>query len=137
MVEGLRYDLAFDLGDRILRVQCKWARLIDGAVEVRGQTCRHSPVQGYVRTTYAASDVDLVAAYCSELDRVYAIPIAEFEGRRLLRLRATRARNNQSRFVHSASEYELGAIAQLGERRHGMAEVVGSSPTSSTPPEAV
>ena len=25
-----------------------------------------------------------------------------------------------------------GAIAQLGERRHGMAEVVGSSPTSST-----
>ena len=27
---------------------------------------------------------------------------------------------------------ELGAIAQLGERRHGMAEVVGSIPTSST-----
>jgi hypothetical protein len=26
---------------------------------------------------------------------------------------------------------ELGAIAQLGERRHGMAEVVGSIPTSS------
>ena len=27
----------------------------------------------------------------------------------------------------------LGAIAQLEERRHGMAEAVGSSPTSSTP----
>ncbi len=26
----------------------------------------------------------------------------------------------------------LGAIAQLGERRHGMAEVEGSSPSSST-----
>jgi hypothetical protein len=26
----------------------------------------------------------------------------------------------------------LGAIAQLGERRHGMAKAVGSSPTSST-----
>jgi prevent-host-death family protein len=31
-----------------------------------------------------------------------------------------------------ASEYELGAVAQLGERCHGMAEVTGSSPVSST-----
>ena len=30
-----------------------------------------------------------------------------------------------------AADYTLGAIAQLGERRHGMAEAVGSSPTSS------
>jgi hypothetical protein len=30
-----------------------------------------------------------------------------------------------------AAQYELGAIAQLGERRHGMAEVEGSSPSSS------
>ncbi len=29
-----------------------------------------------------------------------------------------------------------GAVAQLGERRHGMAEVRGSSPLSSTPPGA-
>jgi hypothetical protein len=29
----------------------------------------------------------------------------------------------------------LGAIAQLGERRHGMAEVEGSSPSSSIVPD--
>ena len=131
LADGLRYDLGFDVGERIIRVQCKWAPLVDGAVEVRGQTCRHSPVRGYVRTTYVAGDVDLVAAYCAELDSVYAIPITEFEGRRLLRLRVKRARNNQSRLVHCASDYELGAIAQLGERLHGMQEVAGSSPASS------
>ncbi len=29
--------------------------------------------------------------------------------------------------------YSLGAVAQLGERLHGMQEVVGSSPIGSTP----
>jgi hypothetical protein len=46
-----------------------------------------------------------------------------------------RARNNQRACINLADEFAFdGAIAQLGERRHGMAEVVGSSPTSSTPP---
>jgi hypothetical protein len=30
-----------------------------------------------------------------------------------------------------AADYRLGAIAQLGERLHGMQEVAGSSPASS------
>jgi hypothetical protein len=32
VAEHVRYDLAFDLGDQIVRVQCKWARLEGGAV---------------------------------------------------------------------------------------------------------
>ena len=33
IVEHARYDLAFEIGDRILRVQCKWGGLRDdGAV---------------------------------------------------------------------------------------------------------
>ena len=34
-----------------------------------------------------------------------------------------------------AADYRLGAVAQLGERRHGMAEVRGSIPLSSTSPD--
>ena len=34
--------------------------------------------------------------------------------------------------IHWAADFELGAIAQLGERRAGSAKAVGSSPTSST-----
>jgi hypothetical protein len=32
-----------------------------------------------------------------------------------------------------ADRYQLGAVAQLGERRSGRPKVVGSSPISSTP----
>jgi hypothetical protein len=136
MTEGLRYDLAFDLGNGPVRVQCKWAALGDGIVRINTRTSRHSPVRGYVRTTYTAGEVDVVAGYCAELDRVYVLPPAVFDGQTMVSLRLEPTRNNQSRLVHWAAQYELGAIAQLGERLHGMQEVAGSSPASSTPPKA-
>src|SRR5918998_2027150 len=44
---------------------------------------------------------------------------------------AETAMNNQEVAVKYAVPYELGAIAQLGERRAGSAKVEGSSPSSS------
>ena len=73
-----------------------------------------------------------MAAYCQELKRCYWLPIDVVAGRRGFFLRLTPAANNQRAAINYAADYELGAIAQLGERCHGMAEVVGSSPTSST-----
>lgn len=136
LTEGKRYDLIFDIGGDLLRVQCKWARVVDGAVEMRGGTCRHSPVHGYIRGTYGIDEIDLLVAYCDELKRVYALPARLIAGRSLIRLRVSPARNNQKRLVHLAAQYELGAVAQLGERRHGMAEAAGSSPASSITPKA-
>ena len=136
MTEGHRYDLAFDLGGPILRVQCKWAPLVNGIVRVHTRTSRHTPGRGYVRTTYSASEVDAVAGYCRDLDKVYLLPAAIFEGQTMVSLRLEPTRNNQSRLVHWAAQYELGAIAQLGERLRGTQEVAGSSPASSTPPKA-
>ncbi len=136
MVEGRRYDLIFDVDGRLLRAQCKWAVLIDGLVRVGVRTCRHSPTRGYISTTYTENEIDLIAAYCRELDKVYVLPIAEFAGQGSVHLRVMPTRNNQSTFVRWASDYELGAIAQLGERRAGSAKVEGSSPSGSTSPKA-
>ncbi len=136
MTEGHRYDLAFDMGEQLLRVQCKWAALCDGFVRVSTRTSRHSPIRGYVTSTYAANEVDLVAGYCAELDRVYVLPANIFGGQTMVYLRLKPARNNQSRLVHWAAKYELGAIAQLGERSAGSRKAEGSSPSSSTPSKA-
>ena len=136
VVEGVRYDLAFDTGSRLLRVQCKSAPLRGDTIHLPTRTSRHSPTAGYVRTTYDPLEVDLIAGYCPELDRVYVVPIADVRGQTMLSLRLNPAKNNQRSLVRWAAQYELGAIAQLEERLHGMQEVVGSSPTSSTPPKA-
>ncbi len=126
--EGLRYDLVFDAAGRLMRVQCKWATRRGDVVRVPMRGSYHSPVRGYVRSTYASDELDGIAAYCEELDRVYWLPIARFDEQTHVNLRLAPARNNQRGGVNMAADYELGAVAQLGERLAGSEEVGGSIP---------
>ena len=134
LVDGQRYDIAFDYGTgSIVRVQCKWGRVADEVVAVRTSTCRFTPTRGYVRTTYAHGEIDALAIYCADLDRCYLLPAELVVGKTFLHLRLAPTRNNQQTGVTMASDYEFGAVAQLGERLAGSQKVRGSSPLSSTP----
>jgi prevent-host-death family protein len=141
IVEHARYDLAFEIGDRILRVQCKWGALDkDGAlIVVRVGGSWLSPTAGYVRSSYGPDEIDLLAVYCGELDRCYLLPIELVAGRQAIQLRLVPPRNGQRACLNLAVDFELpGAIAQLEERCRGTAEAAGSSPASSTsPPETL
>lgn len=135
VAEHGRTDLVLEVAGDLKRVQCKWGRLTpDGnAVLVQLAGSRLTPT-GYVRSTYKADEVDLVAVYCGSLDRCYLLPERLFAGKSAVQLRLNPARNGQRSCINLAEQYEFnGAVAQLEERRHGMAEARGSSPLSSTP----
>lgn len=132
-VEQRSYDLAFDLGSRIMRVQCKWAAYTGDCVRIAIRRSYYSPTRGYVRGSYGPENVDAIAAYCSELDVCYLIPISLVSGQGMLHLRLVAPKNGQRAAINWAADYELGAVAQLEERVAGSDEAVGSSPTSSTP----
>jgi prevent-host-death family protein len=135
IVDHARYDLAFEIGDRILRVQCKWGRLDEAGavVQVQLQGSWLSPTAGYVRSSYSEDEIDLVAVYCGDLDRCYLLPIALVAGRRAIYLRLTPPKNGQRACINLASDFDLpGAVAQLGEHQSGTLGVRGSSPLSST-----
>jgi hypothetical protein len=106
LCEGRRYDLIVDLEPALLRVQCKLARHVRGVLSVHLQTCRHTP-HGYVYTNYSASEIDAVAAYSSELNRTFLLPVAEISGMRGVYLRLEATRNNQAQGVRWASDYAL------------------------------
>jgi hypothetical protein len=126
VAEGGRFDLIFAFPDGALaRVQCKSAPVVKGTVAIRSYSARRAREGMRYRS-------DAVAAYCPENGRCYYIPVARVDGRRVVHLRLRPARNNQVDRVNYASEYELGAIAQLGERVAGSHEVGGSSPPGST-----
>jgi PD-(D/E)XK endonuclease len=76
MAEHGRYDLGFEIGDRILRVQVKWGRLDEGAAVITASTesSWHTPGRGYVRRPYAEHEIDALAIYCGEIDRCYLLP---------------------------------------------------------------
>jgi hypothetical protein len=111
-------------------VQCKWAPKRGNVIVVNLQTHRCTP-HGHVRSTYTPEEVDGIAVYCQALKRCFYLPIEKVQRRRVLHLRLAPAANNQAAAINWAADFELGAIAQLGERRAGSAKVVGSSPTSS------
>ncbi len=141
--EGVRYDLVFDLHPRLLRVQCKWARRLGDVVVLPARTCRYGPSGKSIRTIYSEDEIDAVAGYCPDLRHCFLAPISVVAGRSMLHLRLAPARNNQKQLTHAAADYDLakmidqlGAVAQLGERRRGTAEARGSSPLSSTDDEA-
>jgi PD-(D/E)XK endonuclease len=137
VAEGLRHDMIFLLGGRVVRIQCKWASRYDDIIVVRAYSARRTG-NGLTRRRYTSDEVDAFAVYCAELDRCFFLPIAEFRGKATIHLRLSVARNNQAHRVNWADEYEFtarlgasGAIAQLGERRRGTPKVAGSSPAGS------
>lgn len=129
--DGGRYDLVFDDGRELSRVQCKWAPRLDNVVVIRARSNRCTP-RGYVRGPYRSHEVDAIAAFCPDVDRCYLVPIREIDGQSVMYLRLEPPMNNQKLGVKMAAAYELGAIAQLGERSAGSRKVEGSSPSSST-----
>jgi prevent-host-death family protein len=132
IAEHGRYDLAFEILGRLLRVQCKWANRRGDVIVVHLGGSYLSP-SGYVRSTYGPHEIDLVAAYCADVGDCYLLPIKLVAGRHMIHLRLAPPKNHQRAALTWAVDYQFaGAIAQLGERGHGMAEVVGSSPTGST-----
>ena len=138
VAEGGRYDMIFELGASLVRVQCKWAPRHGDVIVVRCYSTRRN-CDGLMRKLYSPDEIDAFAAYCADLDRCYFLPLETFGQRSAIQLRLAPGRNNQKAGVNWAKDFEFaatlglrGAIAQLGERCHGMAEVAGSIPAGST-----
>jgi hypothetical protein len=131
VVEGGRFDLIFAFEDASLaRVQCKWAPVYRGVINVRCCSSRRV-ADGFRRTVYGHEEIDAIGAYCPDNGRCYYLPAAKVAGHFAVQLRLAPTRNHQADGVNWAVDYELGAIAQLGERHTGSVEVAGSSPASS------
>ncbi len=131
LTEHERYDLVLGVSGTLLRVQCKWAKKSGDVIAVNLTSSRRGP-NGYVRRSYSADEVDAIGIYCEELDHCFLVPIDIVAGQGSIQLRLAPARNGQRAALNFANQYRLGAVAQLAERRHGMAEARGSNPLSST-----
>src|SRR5207253_1446221 len=61
--EGGRYDMIFEVDERLLRVQCKWAPRHGDVVVLRCYSSRRNR-DGLLRRKYVAGEFDAFAAYC-------------------------------------------------------------------------
>lgn len=99
-----RYDLIVDVGDRLLKVQCKTGRIRNGAIEFNTISIRTNMHK--VLTRGYDGEIDYFAVYCPQTDGIYFVPIEEAR-RGKCYLRVAPATNNQSKRIRWASDYEL------------------------------
>jgi prevent-host-death family protein len=115
-----RADLVLEIGGNLFRVQVKWGRL-SAARDVIVVTLFTSrcTTRGHIHGTYSATEVDLFAVYCGELDRCFLLPAQAFASRTAIHLRLTQPRNAQRACINLASSFDFaGAVAQLARAPH-------------------
>jgi hypothetical protein len=106
--DGGRYDLILGVGSALLRVQCKWAPRFEDVVIVRCYSSRRTR-DGLRRRCYTSDEIDVIAAYCPEIDRCFLIPPEHFDRRTQLFLRLAPSRNNQRTGINWADDFDLAA----------------------------
>lgn len=99
--EDNRYDLVTEKNGVFKRIQVKYATPKDGVVEVRVRSCNN-----YNVIRYSPRDIDIIATYSSEQNKVYFVPLGEIKNRSVLKLRIKPAKNKQKKFIVMASKYE-------------------------------
>jgi hypothetical protein len=105
--DHLRYDLAIDEEDTILRVQCKTGRLVNGAV--RFLTCSidsRNKMGISIRRSYRG-ERELFGVYCPDNGKCYLVPV-EKVGPNQGFLRVIPPWNSQKTRIYWAEDYEIG-----------------------------
>ena len=126
--DNQRYDLVIDEAGTFIRIQCKTGRLRKGAVEFNA--CSTHEHRGHGSRDYRGQ-ADIFGVYCPDTDKIYLVPVTDVPKSRGS-LRVSASRNNQTKGVRTADQYEFDAgVAQLVERSPGTREVAGSTPVTS------
>jgi hypothetical protein len=100
-----RYDFAIDLGDRLLKAQCKTGRLRQGAIRFATSSVRCSRTAIYQRSYEGEVDVFLV--HCPQTAASYAIAADEV-GHSGCNLRVDPPANSQIKKIRWARDHLLG-----------------------------
>jgi hypothetical protein len=109
--ENNRYDFIADVNGRLLKIQCKTARLIDdnnssGAIQFNTISTRVNS-QGNIRYKYDKEQIDYFATYWE--GKCYLVPVEEC-GMSCKKIRFVPPKNGQVKGITFAEDYELEKI---------------------------
>ena len=105
MPQGCPYDYVLDRHDgKLLRIQVKFRSLESNGIV----TIKLSQNTFTNRVSYNESNIDYIAVYVNELDKVYLVPIAEICDVKEVKLRcveSTKRKDKNSRMITEYAEW--------------------------------
>ena len=102
-----RYDLVIEDADgQFWRIQCKSAWIDEGGTVLKFDTANHNVTRKKRDWRHYRGQCEYFALYSAELNKVYLVPVDEVGATRA-HLRLAPAKNNQSKNVRWAQQYEL------------------------------
>lgn len=99
--EDCRYDLAAEKNGRFLRIQIKFVSPRNGRLSVPLRSANN-----WKAVKYRKEEIDIIAAYNPENDRIYFIPFAKFNNTATINLRLASSKNKQTRKIILADNYD-------------------------------
>ena len=104
-----RYDMVIDDHGTFYRVQCKTGRLEQNgtvvAFNAASSTYHYYSGKGRERRDYRGQ-VEYFGVYCPQNNRAFLVPV-DIVGKTEGKLRLVETKNNQSKNVHWAEDYEI------------------------------
>ena len=106
ITECSRYDAIIDFGTHLERVQIKYA----GSKHTESSgVCvvdfRKKSINGIMRKTYSADEVDAILVYLPDIDEICYFPISFIKGKGRLSIRYAKSKNNQKSGIILADNY--------------------------------
>jgi hypothetical protein len=104
--ENQRYDLIADDGQRLHRVQVKTGRVRGGVIMFSCCSTHGHRRTGNLATRPYIGQIELLAVYCPDTEKVYLVREADLT-RTKIQLRLVAPRNNMTKTIRWATDYEL------------------------------
>lgn len=99
--EDGRYDLVSEKNGVFKRIQVKYITPKNGVIDISFRSSNN-----YNIIHYSRKDVDILAAYSPESNKVYFISLSNVKNKRCCKLRLLPTKNKQKKFVIMAARYE-------------------------------
>jgi hypothetical protein len=118
--DGYRADLMIEIGDQVIRLQVKTARVRRGAVRFSPKSVAAGPNRVVVQ--HYRGQIDYFAAYCPDTRKTYLIAVNDVP-MSVVNLRLDPAISNQQKRIRWAANFEIAVV---------LAKIIAESPQATS-----
>lgn len=99
--EDHRFDLVCEYNGIFKRIQVKYVSAKNNGIEIPLRS-----MNNWSELRYSPANVDVLAAYNPQTDKIYFVNLQEYENTATIKLRFNLPRNSQKKYIKNAADFQ-------------------------------